>query len=169
MKKKGNLKSVKASNDLHRQSCSAFVSQSSILRLEDNFWILSSRKRKNVLRVSWVRGLDLNSSSGVALWARRIHFRCQHLMVRLWFLQGIVCWQSSTTSARSSASILRRKLQSNPFCGFLESTCIRSNAETYFRIVTTGLTFSFSVPIICDNDDEKKEEHDDDDDDDGWL
>ena len=44
------------------------------------------------------------------------------------------------------------------------------NAENYFRIVTTGLTFSFSGPIICDNDDEKKEEHDDDDDDDdGWL
>ena len=68
---------------------------------------------------------------------------------------------------------MRRKLQSNPFCGFLESTCIRSNAENYFRIVTTGLTFSFSGPIICDNDDEKKEEHDDDDDDDddddGWL
>ena len=119
-----------------------------------------SRKRKNVLRVSWERGLDLNSTSGVALWTRPIHFGCQHLMVRVWFLQGalqgIVCWRLSTTSARSSASILWRKLQSNPFCGFLESTCIRSNTENYFRIVTTGLTFLFSGPIICDNGDEKK-------------
>ena len=128
-----------------------------------------SRKRKNIPRVSWVRGFDL-----MDLWTRPIHFRCQHLMVRVWFLQGIVCWRSSTTSARSSASILWRKLQSNPFWGFLESTCIQSNTENYFRIVTTGITFLFSGPMICDNDDEKKEEEDNDDDDDddddyGWL
>ena len=157
VQKKSNLKSVKAWNDLHRQNCSAFGSQSLISRPEDNVWILTEEEECSPCFL------------GVALWTRPIHFRCQHLMVRVWFLQGIVCWRSSTTSARSSASILRRKLQSNPFCGFLESTCIRSNAETYFRIVTTRLTFLFSLPIICDNDGEKKEEEDDDDDDDGWL
>ena len=149
---KGNLKSVKTSNDLHRQNCSAFASQSLILRLEDSVWILTEEEEWHyVLRVPWVRGLDFNSTSGVALWTRRIHFLCQHLMVRVWFLQGIVCWRSSTTSARSSASILWRKLQSNPFWGFLESTCIQSNTENYFRIVTTGIMFLFSGPMICDN------------------
>lgn len=135
--------------------------QSCVSRTMFGLW----RKRKNVLRVPWVRGLGfwcsfMNATNTFSTPASNgscmISLRYCMLTVIYYICKKFCFHFGKEPPVQPFLWISRKYLR------------IQSNTENYFRIVTRGLTFLFSGPIIRDNDGEKKEEGDNDDDD-GWL